>query len=326
MKQVKKIVCALLLAALVFAMPTAAFASEDGSMWLCTTETSDSTTVHVVTDATVTDGLVEIAYDVSALTYQNLTVSEEYVAMYSVNAETPGSVKISWVAPNAYPSDGKGISLISVNFSGVEEKSSVALSGTGNKESGSDVLITEAPDFVELEKAILEAEGLNKNLYTKKTYDVLKDALVAARAVFENPISSQKEIDSATKLLTEAMDNLVLLIFDFEGSADTSELEKAIAKAEGLDESKYTKKSFKEVEKELKDAKAVLANRNSTQLEVDAAAKDLKDAIAALKLLSEEYNPSTGVESMMNTVIVMAVLSAAGIVIFGKKFMRRAAK
>ena len=60
MKQVKKIVCALLLAAIVFAMPTVAYASEDGSMWLSTKETSENTTVFIATDTTVADGLLEV--------------------------------------------------------------------------------------------------------------------------------------------------------------------------------------------------------------------------------------------------------------------------
>ena len=326
MKQVKKIVCALLLAALVFAMPTAAFASEDGSMWLGTTKTSESTTVLIITDTTVTDGLMEVTYDSSVLTYQDVTVSEAYVAMYSVNAEVPGSVKISWVAPEAYKTYGSGICLIEVNFSGTEEKSTVALSGTGHSETGSDVPFN-SPDSSELEKVILEAEGLNLNplLFTEESYSNMIDVLAIAKQVLSNPISSQKEIDHAAKALRLAMDNLRLKVSDSASDADTSELEKAIVKAEGLDESNYTKTSFKDVTKALKNAKSVLADSNATQEEVDAAAKALNDAISALELLSES-NPSTGIEPMMNAIIVMVVLSAAGIMVFGNKIIRRRAQ
>ncbi|MBQ7873690.1 MAG: FIVAR domain-containing protein [Oscillospiraceae bacterium] len=322
----KKIVCALLLAALVFAMPTVdVFAAESGSMWLSTTETSDSTTVLIVTDTTVTDGVVEVTYDSSVLTYQNVTVAENYVAMYSVNADTPGSVKISWVAPEAYASDGSGIGLIQVNFSGTEEKSGVSLGGTVNHETGADVPVISGPDTTELEKAILEAEGIvNGTIFTEDSFADMKDALAAAKNVLEDPLSSQKDIDDAANALRAAVDALELKSTASKGDVDTSELEKAIVKAEGLDKNMYTKKSYNVVAKELKDAKAVLADSTATQKEVDDAAKALNDAIAALELLSDE-NPNTGIESMMSTMIVLAVLSAAGIVIFGNKFMRRRA-
>lgn len=328
MKQVKKIVCALLLAAIVFAMPTVAYASEDGSMWLSTKETSENTTVFIATDTTVTDGLLEVTYDSSVLTYQDIEVSDTYVALYSVNAEVPGSVKISWVAPGAYESDGSGICLFKVNFSGNEEKSSVVLNGNGHFENGNDVPFSDAPDTTELEKFILEAESFvnayRKGMFYEESYAELTRALSNAKNVFENPISSQKDIDDAAKTLNDAIEGLVFNASGSNTNANTSELEKAIAKAEGLDESKYTSKSFKDVKKELKDAKAVLSNSKASQSEVDAATKALNDAISALELYSEE-NPSTGIEPMMNTIIVMAVLSAAGIMIFGNKIIRRRA-
>ena len=327
MKQVKKIVCALMVAVLVFAMSTVAFAAENGSIWMGTTETSDSTLVHIVTDTTVTDGVIEITYDSSALTYKSVSVNDTYVAMHAVNAENPGSVKISWVAPEAYNHDGTGISLIQVNFEGVEEKSSVELSGTAKFADGSKVPFTKGPDDSELIKAILEAEGLTEYFYSEESFAKVTAALEEAYKVLESPISSQKDMDEAEKALERAVYNLSLKApSSSNANADTSELEKAIAKAEGLDESKYTNKSFKDVEKELKAAKAVLNNSKATQSDVDAAVKALNDAVAALELLSEENNPNTGIESVMSTMLIVAAVSAMGLMVFGNKFMKERAR
>lgn len=324
MKQVKKIVSALLLAALIFTLPaTAAFASENGSLWLSTTETSDSTTVYIVADTTVTDGVVEVTYDSSVLTYQNVITNEIYVAMFSVNAENPGTVKISWVAPEPYENDGSAISLIQLNFSGTEKKSSVELTGTGNSLSGS-VSIANGPDTTELKKNILVAVGLNEYVFTADSFAAVKEALTAAKEVLNDPTSSQKDIDDACNALKAAIDGLKLISSVSNGNVDTSALEISIAKAEGLNEDLYTKESFKALEKALKSAKAVLSDRNATQAEVDAAAKALNDAIAALELLSD-VNPNTGSESVMGVIIAIAAVSAAGMAIMGMNIKRRRA-
>lgn len=123
---------------------------------------------------------------------------------------------------------------------------------------------------------------------------------------------------------------------------DTSALEKAIADAKALDESKYTEESYDDLKEALADAETVLADATATQAEVDAAEKALKDAIAALEEVSggtetestgesgdEESsstsatkntednggNSNTGDSSMIAVVIAVCVLSAAGIVL-----------
>lgn len=319
MKSVKKTVRTLLLAALICVMlSTVVFAADNGSVWLSATETSgaEGTAALIVTDTTVTDGLVELTYDSSKLTYQGVEVTKAYVAMYSVNADEAGVVRISWVAPEAYETDGSGICLIQVNFSGVEEGSGMTLSGSVRDGEGNEVAFGTAPDTTELEKAILEAQGLDETKYTEESFEELKEALAAAEAVLADPAASQSQVDAAAKALYAAMDALELKGTGdtTPGETDKTELEKAIAKAEGLDESKYTKESYADLEKALKDAKAVLDDADATQDEVDAAAKALKDAIAALALATGK-NPGTGDHSMVIPAICIGVVAVAGMAV-----------
>ena len=59
-----------------------------------------------------------------------------------------------------------------------------------------------------LEDLINQAEGLNSANYTEASYKVLNEALVNAKAVFENPNATQKEVDNAKATLEKAINNL----------------------------------------------------------------------------------------------------------------------
>ena len=102
---------------------------------------------------------------------------------------------------------------------------------------------------------------------------------------------------------------------------DTSALEEAIAKAEGLDKSKYTEKSFEAVEDALQEAKAVLEDPNATQETVDAAAKALNDAMEALKL--KEDNVDTGDSPAVLFAVCLAAASAGGVAVLLAQNKRR---
>ena len=69
----------------------------------------------------------------------------------------------------------------------------------------------------------------------------------------------------------------------FDAAVDTTELEKAIEAASGLDADAYTEDSYKALEEALDAALAVLADADATQEEVNEATKNLRDAIAALE-------------------------------------------
>ena len=107
-----------------------------------------------------------------------------------------------------------------------------------------------------------------------------------------------------------------------EEETDTTELEKAIAKAKGLKESDYTKKSFNAVKAALKVAEKVLADEDATQEEIDAAADALNKAIKAL-VPTTGKNPETG-DSFQLTVLsglaAISLIGAAALVLNRRKF------
>jgi hypothetical protein len=159
----------------------------------------------IVADTLVTDGLVVVTYDSEKLTYVGVETEETYVAMHAVNAEEPGVVKISWVAPGPYDTDGSAFGLICVLFEGVEEESTIAINGLIHDDEGNTIVIGEGVDTSELEKAIADAEAVRKDKYTNESVAAMEEALKAAKAVLENPIATQDEVDAAAKALRDAI-------------------------------------------------------------------------------------------------------------------------
>lgn len=303
MKSVKRSVRMIALAVMLCMLLTmGVFATNNGSVWITETSADDSTVAAIVTDATVTDGVVAVNYDADKLTYQGVTVNETHVAMHSVNADEAGVVLISWVAPGAVAPEGNEW-LIQVNFAGTSDEG-VTLEGslTGGE-------ITEAPavDKTELQKAVLEAHGLNEEAYTAETWGALEEALAAAEAVLADPAATQEEVDAAADALRAAIDALEPVA----GTGSKAELEKTIGIAEGLKEGNYTEGSWKALEEALKDAKAVLADPDATQEEIDAATAALKAAIAALELKNVA---DTGDDTNLVLPIVVAVICVVAIV------------
>ena len=128
MKRVKSIarVMALAVAACML-LSLGVFASESGSVWLSASSAEGSTVASIVSDTGVTDGVIAVEYDSEDLTYQDVQINEDYVAMYSVNAEE-GEVRIAWVAPGETVIDGEDW-LMKVNFTGTKEET-LSVSGT----------------------------------------------------------------------------------------------------------------------------------------------------------------------------------------------------
>lgn len=284
MKRVKKTIRALALMVLVcMLLSTTVFAVDNGSAWLNVMESTaeDTTTAVVAADAAVTDGLIEISYDSTVLTYVDVTVNDAVVAMHAVNADEAGKVKISWVAPEAYAADGAAW-LIQVRFSGLEESSTITLSGTMNDADGNQIQQGENLDTTGLKAALETAKGLYKDNYTHRSYKAVETAIALAEKVLADPAATQSAVNAAEETLNNAMASLECKLLK-----DTSKLIEAITKANCLDKSKYTEESYAAVEEALANAKAVLADPYAKQQDVDNAAKALNDAMDALVEISD---------------------------------------
>ena len=316
MKRLKKIIGSMLMAAMLcMMMTTTAFAAEGDLVWLSVSETSDGTDALIVTNTTVTDGLVKVTYDSSKLTYQGVTVSDAYVAMYAANAEEAGIVLISWVAPEAYETEGDGIVLIGVNFTGTAEEDAIELTGKAQDADGNEVAVGNV-DETALEQAIAEAESLKEEDYTADSFAAMEEVLAEAKAVLEDPSATQSEIDAATEALNEAMDALVSI----------EDLKQAVELAKSRVKEDYTEESYKRLKDARSAAEKVLNDPGATQEEVDKAHTDLINAINGLR--AAQKNTVTGADNAdtgdnANIVLPAMLAVAALIVLAAAVFMKK---
>ena len=108
MKSVKRFARMMALAVAVCMLLTlSVFATETGSYWATESSAEGEAYAAVMGSGVVTDGVVEMTYDADALSPEDLQVNEEYVAVYSANAEEAGVIRIAWVAPGEIEIDGE---------------------------------------------------------------------------------------------------------------------------------------------------------------------------------------------------------------------------
>ncbi len=146
-----------------------------------------------------------------------------------------------------------------------------------------EVVIPEA-DKTALNTAITAAEALVEADYTAETWAAMQTALSEAKTVAANEEATQEEVDAAAKALNDAVTALekpVVVI------VDKTALNAAIEAAEALAEADYTAETWAAMAEALTAAKTVAADEEATQEEVDAAAKALNDAVAALEKAEE---------------------------------------
>ena len=131
-------------------------------------------------------------------------------------------------------------------------------------------------DYSKVDAAIAKAEALNKDEY--KDFTKVEEAVNAV--VRGKNITEQTEVDAMAKAIEDAIAAL-----EYK-DADYSKVDAAIAKAEALNKNEY--KDFTKVEEAVN---AVVRGKNITeQTEVDAMAKAIEDAIAALEYKDADYS------------------------------------
>ena len=165
----------------------------------------------------------------------------------------------------------------------------------------------ESADYTKVDAAIAKANALNKDEY--KDFSAVEAAVNAV--VRGKNINEQSEVDAMAKAIEDAIAAL-----QYKG-ADYTKVDEAIAKANALNKDDY--KDFSGVDSAVN---AVVRGKNITeQSEVDAMAKAIEDAIAALQykdadytkvdeaiakanaLNKDEYKDFSGVEAAVNAVV-----------------------
>ena len=130
-------------------------------------------------------------------------------------------------------------------------------------------------DYTKVDAAIAKANALNKNDY--KDFSGVEAAVNAV--VRDKNITEQSEVDAMAKAIEDAIAALQYK------DADYTKVDAAIAKANALNKDNY--KDFTGVEAAVN---AVTRGKNLTeQTEVDALAKAIDDAIAALQYKDADY-------------------------------------
>ena len=162
-------------------------------------------------------------------------------------------------------------------------------------------------DYSKVDAAIAEAEALNKDEY--KDFTKVEEAVNAV--VRGKNITEQAEVDAMAKAIEDAIAAL-----EYK-DADYSKVDAAIAKAKALNKNEY--KDFTKVEEAVN---AVVRGKNITeQAEVDAMAKAIEDAIAALERKPAKSTPtatakpvtvSAQAEAVKETAAVSSVIPQTG--------------
>ena len=162
-------------------------------------------------------------------------------------------------------------------------------------------------DYTAVDAAITSAEALDSSLYTN--YSAVEDSINAVDRAKSK--AQQTEVDAMAKAIEDAVSAL-----QYKG-ADYTKVDAAIAKVNALNKDNH--KDFSAVDDALK---AVVRDKNITeQTEVDAMAKAIEDAIAALQykyvdytkvdaaiakanaLKKDEYKDFSAVEAAVNAVV-----------------------
>ncbi|GIP17363.1 hypothetical protein J40TS1_30050 [Paenibacillus montaniterrae] len=133
----------------------------------------------------------------------------------------------------------------------------------------------------EIDEAISTGE-LKEEAYTEASWQALEEALTEAKAVLADPTATQEEVNAALEALETAHENLVPVpvvptVDKSKLEAKSEEVDEAISTGE-LKEEAYTEASWQALEEALTEAKAVLADANATQKQVDDALAALTDA------------------------------------------------
>ena len=172
-------------------------------------------------------------------------------------------------------------------------------------------------DYTKVDEAIAKANALNKDDY--KDFSAVESAINAV--VRDKNITEQSEVDAMAKAIEDAIAALQYK------DADYTKVDEAIAKAKALNKDEY--KDFSAVEAAVK---AVVRGKNITeQNEVDAMAKAIEDAIAALEKKPASTKPGTSDKSPQtgdtsNIALWIALLFVSGGAAIGTTVVSRKKK
>lgn len=139
-------------------------------------------------------------------------------------------------------------------------------------------LKTTGADYTLLSRQISVASGLKEVNYTAETWDVLEDALLAAKDAMKS--KKQKTVDDCAKALEEAMTQLV--------ATDRSALQDALEDASAFASADLDHQVWFDLIEAVQQGEALLGGNN--QEAMDATAKEINALLMQVKTVLEQLN------------------------------------
>lgn len=134
-------------------------------------------------------------------------------------------------------------------------------------------------DVTALKKILKQVDALDGDQYMTKTYEYLMTVYNEISALLDNPNVNQEAVDLALVKVNKAINQLAAYI-----APNTDALYAILEKANTIQKQDWSEASVQTLEKAVKQAESILAHKQMTQQEVDAAVKDLKNAYANLSV------------------------------------------
>lgn len=164
------------------------------------------------------------------------------------------------------------------------------LATAGSEKAALEAKIKELQAEVDALKGVVKEQKVNK-LFLERVYGTLKsvkkDSLIKAdqdrlvklladtEAVYKNEKATQKEVDQAA---SNVLDFLYTAKYE-DAVADTRELKKVLDDAKKIKERDVARRDWSDLQKLIKEADSILADRKSSQRDVDNMRKDLDKLI-----------------------------------------------
>lgn len=129
-------------------------------------------------------------------------------------------------------------------------------------------------DFSKLLDEIKKAQALNKDKYTKLSWDALIEKYNSAIAIYKDFNNSQSDVNIATFNLKQAIVSLV-------NAGDSSSLQELVNEVSRVDNRLYTNESIKLLKEKFNEAKIAINEKYEQKLldKIEAELKELKDSI-----------------------------------------------
>ena len=137
--------------------------------------------------------------------------------------------------------------------------------------SAMQMLSFEKGNKEQLQQLVDRINQLDASEYIDSTWAKLQVALDKANEVIADENALEAEV-------SKSYDQLIKSFLELRLKPNKDKLQDLINKAESLDESKYTKKSWKVLENKLAKAKSVMENGDATDKDVTDSEKELKEA------------------------------------------------